>query len=914
MNTRCIGIDFGTTKTLVAYHTEHNHKPEIAHLGRERNSVPTSAFIGEGGTWEFGDDADDYACDAAMADRYVSKFKLKLGSTSPVLQLLSQGTFQSFSARDIATKYLRHIRSTCEKEVFNGHAVSEAVITHPVHFSPAQIADLRCAAEQAGFSSVKLISEPKAAGLAFCRLCPKDVFNGTALVVDWGGGTLDLALVSREGDSITVHDKYVAGSDTIGGVVFDELLWKHVAARLQQEHGVSPAEDRKDLIRLQKKKVMAAKEKLSRTETAMVSISGNQGAYPTLKISRAELERTIQPYVQAGIEGIQNLLSGIREQSLRPTQVLLIGGSSQIPLISKLIEDTTGLPCRRWQYSNEAVTLGATICMTDTISNVETASAVSLTAPAVVKQSSHSTEEKRSYCRQSADYLYGINGKPFNPQKSLALLKKGAAMGEACCLLDLASFYKEGCYVPYNPAKARQYMLQAVSKGSKVALASLFVENLDEHANPLDAAQKEKILPGLIAELSIPNSVDDDDIRYMWISELLLDSADYDRALSFCSKIKDHDLREISETYAIGLKGIFAFFNEEYSEENRFNHLKKGVQALKTFVDKPCCLTGVCAALLHTIHENENSPIYSPEESLKHLQISAEFGNVENCILSILKRLDNSQESEQEIQRIAERIDTLSRMGLYAKPDDDALPGVTIHLQRPELGSLHEILPDETVRYAVAQNEEVFSSLYSAFGPAIIIENTSRHALCNLLLSLRCNSGIFTYTIPRINAGETLSFDPGLRELESWPALPESGELEVRAGDKSCFLNITGPYHSIMVPSPLCPLLVTWQVGFWGGKRLHIQNVSDNSVQGIVQKLKNQVRVNISLDPGEIVEIGWTDFPDKESVELEEALLFQIEQFYPMVGIVRGESDEAAGWKKTAGWIGGALALALGAS
>lgn len=229
------------------------------------------------------------------------------------------------------------------------------------------------------------------------------------------------------------------------------------------------------------------------------------------------------------------------------------------------------------------------------------------------------------------------------------------------------------------------------------------------------------------------------------------------------------------------------------------------------------------------------------------------------------------------------------------------------------MGSLHEILPDEAVRNAIAQNEEVFTSLYSVLSPAINIENTLNYALCDLQLSLRCSSGVFTYTIPRINAGETLSFDPGLRELESWPAIPESAELEVRVGDKCCFLNITEPYHAIMSPSPLCPLLATWQVGFWGGKKLRIQNVSDTPVQGIVQKTKNQVSVNLSLASGEIVEIGWTDFPDSEGVELGDVLLFQIESFYPMVGIVRGESDETAGWKKTAGWIGGALALALGA-
>lgn len=361
MNGVAIGIDFGTTKTLVVYPSQQGDKPEIAHLGRERNSLPTSAFFGESGTWEFGDDADDYACDEVLAERYVSKFKLKLGSRQPVLQVFNGDSFSSFTAREVTIEYLRYIRITCEKEIFNGHSVTEAVITHPIHFSPAQIEDLRYAAEQAGFSCVKLMREPEAAGTAFCRLCPKEVFNGTALVVDWGGGTLDLALVSREDGNIMIHDNYVAGTDTIGGVVFDELLWKYVANRIQQESGVSLAMDSKDFIRLQKKKICAAKEKLSRTERATLTLSGSLGAYPTMKMTREELEKTIQPCVQAGIESIRALLGRIREQTLRPSQVLLIGGSSQIPLISKLIEEATGLPCRRWQYSHEAVALGTIV-------------------------------------------------------------------------------------------------------------------------------------------------------------------------------------------------------------------------------------------------------------------------------------------------------------------------------------------------------------------------------------------------------------------------------------------------------------------------------------------------------------------------------------------------------------------------
>lgn len=110
MDKNSIGIDFGTTKTLVAYPSDHEHRPEIANMGRERYSLPTSAFMGEKGAWEFGDDADDYACDPYLADRYTSKFKLKLGSSSPVLQIFGEQGFDTYTALDVTAKYLEHIR------------------------------------------------------------------------------------------------------------------------------------------------------------------------------------------------------------------------------------------------------------------------------------------------------------------------------------------------------------------------------------------------------------------------------------------------------------------------------------------------------------------------------------------------------------------------------------------------------------------------------------------------------------------------------------------------------------------------------------------------------------------------------------------------------------------------------------
>lgn len=473
MYTPCIGIDFGTTKTLVAYSLSQGNRPEIAHLGRERNNLPTSAFISESGIWEFGDDADDYACDAALADRYISGFKLKLGSTTPALQVFGEQGFQAFSAQRISSLFFAHVREKCTKEVFNGRAVSRAVITHPVKFSPAQLHDLRNAAEQAGFSDVTLMREPEAAGLAFCRLCPQDLFSGTALIVDWGGGTLDLALVSRKTDAVQIHNNYVAGHNHIGGNEFDELLWKYVNAGLQHEKGVKLSDDSVDFQRLQKKKVRAAKEKLSRTDSAMLSFSGKQGAYPTVKLTRAELETVLKPAIQTGVGLILHLLNSIQESSLKPSQVLLIGGSSRIPLISRLIEESTQIPCRRWQYSHEAVALGAAICAATRNRHEDDARSLSVVPNFLSSYIDAAKLGQASAQCQLGDYYMNGQYVPKDDVEAVEWYKKAAMQGMAEAQYKLGLCYSLGTGVQKNHDSAAQWYIKAAEQGNREAQNAL---------------------------------------------------------------------------------------------------------------------------------------------------------------------------------------------------------------------------------------------------------------------------------------------------------------------------------------------------------------------------------------------------------------------------------------------------------
>ncbi|MCQ2371398.1 MAG: Hsp70 family protein [Akkermansia sp.] len=154
-----IGIYFGTTKAMVAWVNPKTSLPETVWLGGEHSST---VYVGENGEFFFGEAAEKAA--AQHPERYCCDFKDKLGSSQPALMVYKDGKFCTYSARQLTAAFLRHIRERCEREVLI-QAVDSAVITRPVEFSPAQVEDLRLAAEEAGFREVTFIVEQEAAVL-----------------------------------------------------------------------------------------------------------------------------------------------------------------------------------------------------------------------------------------------------------------------------------------------------------------------------------------------------------------------------------------------------------------------------------------------------------------------------------------------------------------------------------------------------------------------------------------------------------------------------------------------------------------------------------------------------------------------------------------------------------------------------
>ena len=348
-----IGIDFGTSKTLVSRIDAETGKPVTIRLGQGTDYLPTSVYITDSGKMYFGDEADDRLADNTGV--YLRGFKMSLGSSIPVyIHYTDEGEATAISAREMVCHYLRFIREKTQELAFMGESVTCATITRPVNFSAAQCEELRLAAIDAGFTEVTFTTEPEAAGLAFCRLNAANAFRSRALIVDWGGGTLDFALVTRDEDSISTHSELTDGDTTMGGERFDDYLWSYAEDFLKRKN-ITDITHTTALPQIRK-----CKEKLSTADEVQLYLSNTTGTCPPIPLTRVLFNKLIEADIEKAVVKVQQLLERIPTDK-KPEMLLLVGGSSRIPLIRERLEATCKLPAIAWEHSRTAVSLGASL-------------------------------------------------------------------------------------------------------------------------------------------------------------------------------------------------------------------------------------------------------------------------------------------------------------------------------------------------------------------------------------------------------------------------------------------------------------------------------------------------------------------------------------------------------------------------
>jgi molecular chaperone DnaK len=339
-----IGIDLGTTFSAVAI--MEGGKPTIISNAEGTRTTPSVVWMKNGGEERV---VGQTAKNQAVIDpgHVVRSIKRKMGTDEKVT---IHG--KDYTPQEISAMILQKLKR--DAEAYLGHNVNDAVITVPAYFNDAQRQATKDAGKIAGLNVLRIVNEPTAASLAY-GLDKSEAHN--VLVFDFGGGTFDVSIL--ELDEGVFEVKATSGNNHLGGDDIDDLLIDWIADEFKKENGINL---REDTIALQRLRDAAEKAKieLSGSQQATISIPYiTQQKHVNLTLSRAKFEDIIG--------GILDKLKGPTEKALKDAgdtkidKIILVGGSTRIPAVQKLVKDLTGLEGDKSVNPDEAVALGAAI-------------------------------------------------------------------------------------------------------------------------------------------------------------------------------------------------------------------------------------------------------------------------------------------------------------------------------------------------------------------------------------------------------------------------------------------------------------------------------------------------------------------------------------------------------------------------
>ncbi|MDP2659678.1 MAG: Hsp70 family protein, partial [Dehalococcoidia bacterium] len=344
MSEEVIGIDLGTTFSLVAA-VVGGQPTVLAHKGEKL--LPSVVGLGTSGELLVGTPARNQLLVAPEST--VKSIKRKMGSA----ERLELGK-RSYSPQEISALILRELKRRAELAL--GHSVRRAVITVPARFSDAQRQATRDAGEIAGLEVVRIINEPTAAALAYGL---QQSGAQRAVVYDLGGGTFDVSAIEMSDGIVEVRSSH--GDPNLGGDDFDALLSKELANMVDRRYHVKPLLQRRPAARLEQA-AERAKIALSDSPYAMVREEHLlKGVHLEAEVSREDFEDLIRDLLGRTINEVDRALADAGWKAKNLDTVLLVGGSTRIPLVRQLVSRHLGIEPRSEIHPDEAVALGAAV-------------------------------------------------------------------------------------------------------------------------------------------------------------------------------------------------------------------------------------------------------------------------------------------------------------------------------------------------------------------------------------------------------------------------------------------------------------------------------------------------------------------------------------------------------------------------
>jgi len=369
---KIIGIDLGTTNSCVSV-MEGNDPIVIANSEGKRTTPSVVAFI-EGGERKVGDPAKRQAI--TNPTKTISSIKRFMGeSFDEVAVDIKRAAYKvirgenntprididgrMYTPQEISAMILQKMKKTAED--YLGTEVTEAVITVPAYFNDSQRQATKEAGEIAGLKVRRIVNEPTAAALAYgLDKTHKDM---KIAVFDLGGGTFDISILEL-GEGV-FEVKSTNGDTHLGGDDFDQTIIDWLADEFKKDEGIDL---RKDPMALQRLKESAEKAKIelsssTSTEINLPYIMPVNGIPKHLvkTLSRAQFEKLADKYIQACVEPCRKALSDANLTASDIDEVILVGGSTRIPVIQNLVEKFFGKVPSKGVNPDEVVAVGAAI-------------------------------------------------------------------------------------------------------------------------------------------------------------------------------------------------------------------------------------------------------------------------------------------------------------------------------------------------------------------------------------------------------------------------------------------------------------------------------------------------------------------------------------------------------------------------
>ena len=347
---KIIGIDLGTTNSCVA--VMEGGEPVVIPNPEGNRTTPSVVAFSKNGERLVGQIAKRQA--VTNPDKTVISIKRKMGTAEKV-----NIDGEEFTPQEISAMILQKLKADAES--YLGQKVTQAVITVPAYFSDSQRQATKDAGKIAGLEVLRIINEPTAAALAYG--VDKEDKDQKIMVYDLGGGTFDVSILDI-GDGV-FEVLATSGNNHLGGDDFDEAIMKYLVAEFKKESGIDLSTDKSAMQRLkeaaEKAKIELSGMQQTNINLPFITADSTGPKHLDITLTRPKFEELIGDLVRSTTGPVNQALSDAGLTASEIDQVLLVGGSTRVPMVQETVKQITGKEPNKGINPDECVAIGASI-------------------------------------------------------------------------------------------------------------------------------------------------------------------------------------------------------------------------------------------------------------------------------------------------------------------------------------------------------------------------------------------------------------------------------------------------------------------------------------------------------------------------------------------------------------------------